>query len=277
MRYYLIMTKQMNRACEFQSTNRTNQIDCRAGLLLLCVFAVLAAGCSTSKPKPKTEATKIHQRGWIGGEFELAVKAHHWLGIPFAADPALPGGLASSNRTGLLITALSSNTPAREAGLREGDLILDLDHQPVTTIKAFRRVVDRKEPGTLLPVTVWREGKIFEYNVSVGRERFFRHVDFGFVLPFYGTPDLGRVDLWPNPGFSLGCLLGFEPSDDRAELGSIKGNYYRACTGKKYTRNDADWNAWLLIFFSSEGKNIQSQESVSATNAPPPADGEPAK
>jgi hypothetical protein len=54
MRYYLIMKKQMNRACEFQSANR---IDCRAGVLLLCVFAVLAAGCSTSKPKPKPQAT----------------------------------------------------------------------------------------------------------------------------------------------------------------------------------------------------------------------------
>jgi hypothetical protein len=43
------------------------------GALLLCLLAGLLAGCS-STPKPKPEAEKVHQRGWIGGEFKLARK-----------------------------------------------------------------------------------------------------------------------------------------------------------------------------------------------------------
>jgi hypothetical protein len=98
----------------------------------------------------------------------------------------------------------------------------------------------------------------------VGREIYKTWGNFTIGLWFPNLSDFGHFDLWPNPGFDL-WALGFEPgSDDRKELGSAESIYHRGCRGGKYTPSDTDWNAWLVIFSVSEGKNIESQENVPA-------------
>ena len=252
-----------------KASKAVNSIVYRAGFLWLCVTAMLLAGCASTKSKPKPEAEKIHQRGWIGGEYKLARKISPWTVIFGSRDEfitTLPHGLESSNRTGILITAASSNAPVRQAGLREGDLILALNRQPVTTLKAFRQVVDHSEPGTSLPIAVWRDGKTFECNVAVGRETF---KNWGAIRMGFGFPNLanlGPLDLLPDPGFDLG-VLGFEQNSvDRKELGSAEEIYFKACDNKR-TPSDQDWNVWLAIFSVARGKNILSQEPVPARAA----------
>jgi hypothetical protein len=257
------MKNRMLRFGRARTPGFANRIACRAGSLLLCLLAAMVAGCSTAKPKP--EAKTIHERGWIGGEFKLAQSPFRWntmFGTREEYVYELPRGLASSNHAGILITALGSNAPARLAGLREGDLILDFNHQPVTTLKAFHQIVDRMDPGTALPVTAWREGKSFECSVPVGRETYKNWGTFSIGLGLPNLSDFGHFDLWPNPGFDL-WALGFEPnSDDRTELASAESIYRRGCSGGKYTPSDPDWKTWLVIFHLSRGKNIESQESV---------------
>jgi hypothetical protein len=269
---YLLMRNQL--VCfNKKAANAANRIVYRAGLPLLCLAAVLLAGCASTKSKP--EAEKVHQRGWIGGEFKLARKFSAWNVIFGTRDEfiaTLPRGLSSSNRAGILVTAVSSNAPVRQAGLREGDLILALNRQPVTTLKAFRQAVDRTEPGTLLPIAAWRDGKTFECDVAVGRETF---KNWGTIRMGFGFPNLsnlGPLDLWPDPGFDLG-VLGFERTpEDRKEIGSGGEIYYRACD-KKHAPSDQDWNVWLAIFSVARGKNILSQEPVPARGASPAPSG----
>lgn len=256
-----------------KAAKAANRIVCRARFPLLCLFAILLAGCSTTKSKP--EAEKVHQRGWIGGEFKLARKFSAWNVIFGTRDefiPTLPHGLSSSNRAGILVAALSSNAPVRQAGLREGDLILALNRQPVTTLKAFRQTVDRAEPGTSLPIAAWRDGKTFECNVVVGRETFKNWGAVRMGIGFPNLSNLGPLDLWPDPGFDLG-VLGFERSPgDRKEIGSAEEIYYRACDNK-HAPSDQDWNVWLAIFSVARGKNILSQENVPARGASPAPSG----
>jgi membrane-associated protease RseP (regulator of RpoE activity) len=249
----------------FQSANRTAH---RAALLVLCLLAGIFAGCSTTKPKEtKPEAAKVHQRGWIGGEFKLARKVSVGMILFGSRDElvaTLPEGLNSSNRAGILITALGTNTPASQAGLREGDLILACDHHPITSLKAFRQLVDRAEPGKALPVAAWREGRTFDCVVSVGRETFKNWGTFGIGIAFPNFSNFGPFDLWPNPGFDLGPV-GFEPTpDDRKELSSPEATYLRECNHGQNKSSDQDWSAWLAIFKVSRGRNILSQEIVPA-------------
>src|SRR2546427_9088066 len=90
-------------------------------LLYLGAMALVITGCCSAKPK---EAA-IHQRGWIGGEYKI-------VGM-------FPAGLKHKQHSAVLVTALNTNTPASLAGLNEGDLIVELNHQPAAGIKRFRR------------------------------------------------------------------------------------------------------------------------------------------
>ena len=165
---------------------------------ILGAAILLSAGCATKNPAEKS----VHQRGWIGGEYKLA-RQPRWMGRWDTID-AFPGRLKDKQRTGILVTALSCNTPARMAGLQEGDLILEFDHQPVTRLADFRRTIDRLEPGTSLPVNVYRNGETIESTVCVGRETFREQGNFMITLP----PIFRELDLWPNPDFSL-VVLGY--------------------------------------------------------------------
>jgi PDZ domain len=241
-----------------------------ATALALCILTLALAGCSATKSKAsaKPGAETHQQRGWIGGKFEAVGVTQHFLGLPLPPENPMPHGTIYTNGTGLLITALGTNTPAHQAGLGAGDLIVALNHQPITTLKAFRKQVDAAKPGSPLAVTAWHNGQTFDCNLVVGREVYHDGGTFGIWIPFYLINDFGRLDLWPNPGFSLGFVLGFEPdADKRVELNTPKGDYHREVTGKDFTGTDPDWHAWLVFFSLSRYKTIQAQEIVAATDS----------
>jgi hypothetical protein len=209
----------------------------KSGAAFLLTVLTLT-GCSTAKPKEKP----VHQRGWVGGEYKKV--------------STFPEPLRAERKAAILVTALSSNTPARLAGVREGDLILELDHTPMTRLKDFRAAIDRSEPGTPLPLKVYRNGESIDYQVVVGRETFRHWGTFMIGWP----PTMRSPDLWPNPDFSL-IALGYETEHGRTELGSVEQSYYRSCNSKKHPW-DGDYSAWLVIFRLTKSKEILSQEIV---------------
>src|SRR5208282_3591488 len=98
---------------------------------------LLLAGCATH-PKEKP----VHQRGWIGGRYERAKSGRTLSEMLFGAGHTIysfPSALSNSQNAAILTTSLGTNTPAYLAGLREGDLILELGHQPVTDLPGFWR------------------------------------------------------------------------------------------------------------------------------------------
>lgn len=211
-------------------------------------------GCAGRK---HADNEKIFERGWIGGEYK---PAHSRQTIYSARGTinAFPPLLRSTHKAGILLTALSTNTPAQFAGLHEGDLILELDGQPVTRLQDFRRTIDHSQPGTMLAVRAFREGEILDCKIPVGRETFRRQGELVIALPLITQ----QMDLWPNPGISL-VVLGYEPNPGhRVELGSVEARYQRSCDPKTYQAINEDWRAWLVIFQLSRHKIILSQERV---------------
>jgi len=207
--------------------------------VLLAVMMLALNGCATA-PKEKP----IHERGWVGGQYKQVEK-----------PPVLSSAEAGHQTKALLVTALSSNTPARLAGVREGDLILELNHEPTARLQDFRAAIDHAEPGTSLPLKVYRNGESIDCNLVVGRETFRHWGAFAIGLPMLRTPDL-----WPNPDFSL-IVLGYETHQGRAELGSAE-NAYRRSFDPHYHPSDGDWTSWLAIFRIGKSKEIISQEIV---------------
>jgi serine protease Do len=60
---------------------------------------------------------------------------------------------------GVLIASVEEDTPADEAGLEPGDVIIEFDDVPITTVSQFRIVVAGVAPGERTNITVLRDGK----------------------------------------------------------------------------------------------------------------------
>ena len=60
---------------------------------------------------------------------------------------------------GVAVVSVSEKSPAEAAGVRPGDVILDLAGTPVTGIDDLHRVLTEDRIGELLPLRVLRRGE----------------------------------------------------------------------------------------------------------------------
>jgi S1-C subfamily serine protease len=93
-----------------------------------------------------------------------------WLGIASSQAP-LPSALRTKlgRRSGLHIAQVMSGSPAEEAGLRRGDIVLAVDGEPVLTTTAVQKRMVEGAIGRRIEVTVWRNGALVDV-VALPRE-----------------------------------------------------------------------------------------------------------
>lgn len=91
------------------------------------------------------------------------------LGIAIEpVTPELASKLGMQEVRGVMVGALSPNSPAARAGIREGDVILAFNGTPVTDGNTLRNQVASTAPGTAVKVTVTRDGREQEIEVTLG-------------------------------------------------------------------------------------------------------------
>jgi serine protease Do len=82
-----------------------------------------------------------------------------FLGVAGGPRPLPPRARARwGDRTGVEVVEVVSGSPADRAGLREGDLILELDGRPVNSAADLQRMMTAELIGESVPVVVWRVG-----------------------------------------------------------------------------------------------------------------------
>ncbi len=75
-------------------------------------------------------------------------------------------GFGSTN--GVLIHEVEEGTPAEEAGLEHGDIVVKYDGRKVNNANQFRQMAAATEPGEKVEITVWRKGEEKTLTVRVG-------------------------------------------------------------------------------------------------------------
>jgi serine protease Do len=94
---------------------------------------------------------------------------HGYLGVqiqPVTKDVADAVGLDKTG--GALVAAVTDDTPAAHAGLKPGDIITSVGSESVKTPKDLSRLVADLSPGAKKSLSVWRDGKTIDLNVTVG-------------------------------------------------------------------------------------------------------------
>jgi len=69
---------------------------------------------------------------------------------------------------GIYVTDLASNSPAQEAGIQQGDIITAIGGTPLDESHPFINTLLKYQPGQQITVTVNRNGKTLDLNVTLG-------------------------------------------------------------------------------------------------------------
>jgi serine protease Do len=82
--------------------------------------------------------------------------------------PELAKQFGLSQGGGVLVGDVSSDTPASRAGLRKGDIILELNGSPVESRSQLQVQIAQTPPGVPVKLKIWRDGKTEERSVTLG-------------------------------------------------------------------------------------------------------------
>ena len=82
--------------------------------------------------------------------------------------PELAKQFGLSQGGGVLVGDVSADTPASRAGLRKGDIILELNGAPVDSRSQLQVQIAQTPPGVPVKLKIWRDGKTEEKTVTLG-------------------------------------------------------------------------------------------------------------
>lgn len=95
---------------------------------------------------------------------------HPYLGVvPLPVTDELSESFGLGVEEGALVQSVSEGSPAARARLREGDVIVELDGQPIRTVEDLYAAIREREPGQTVELTIVREGDRRTVEVTLGR------------------------------------------------------------------------------------------------------------
>src|SRR4051812_33294542 len=90
-----------------------------------------------------------------------------WIGVRVqTVTPRMAEGLQFKEPSGAIIANVAENSPAAEAGLKVGDVVIGIEGKKVSDYRTIDQIVSRSL-GETIPVRVWSAGKIRVVHVSV--------------------------------------------------------------------------------------------------------------
>ncbi|MGB0954738.1 MAG: Do family serine endopeptidase [Panacagrimonas sp.] len=92
-----------------------------------------------------------------------------WLGVVVReVDREIAAKVGLDKPEGALITRVVENSPAQEAGLREGDVILSFNDQSLAHSGGLPPLVGAVDPGDLIDLELFRDGRRVMFKVEIG-------------------------------------------------------------------------------------------------------------
>lgn len=93
-----------------------------------------------------------------------------WMGMTYMPiTPAIAASAQLSATTGALVVAVTPNSPADKAGLREDDVVTAIDQQAIDESTSPASLMSNKRAGDHVLLTIQRDGASQTIDVVLGR------------------------------------------------------------------------------------------------------------
>lgn len=141
-----------------------------------------------------------------------------YLGVQYldVGSTEIKGNNKPTVKQGALITHVEANTPASAAGLKDGDVIVQIDKTAITSGDGLAEAISAHEPDDEVKLVYYRGKQKKDVKVKLGRrESGMENFNFDFDFP---DMDTFQLDL---DGADFGWNM---PSGQRAFLGIIGGS-----------------------------------------------------
>ena len=83
-------------------------------------------------------------------------------------SPSIAKQFGLSQNNGVLIGDVSAGTPGERAGLKRGDIVTELNGEPVKDAGRLRLRISQTAPGTDVKLRIWRDGMNQDVSVKLG-------------------------------------------------------------------------------------------------------------
>lgn len=102
-------------------------------------------------------------------KFEITGRRKGWLGLSVSdIDAELRERLDGYEGAGLYVSYVYSQGPAKEADLRSGDIIVEVNGKRAPTATDFSRSITAAEIGTRVSIVFVREGERHKATLAIG-------------------------------------------------------------------------------------------------------------
>ena len=159
-----------------------------------------------------------------------------WLGVEtheVTSDKAKE--LKLSAERGVVLGKIVPDSPAAKAGLKENDVVTEINGQRVEGAAQFRRMIHEIPAGRSIQLTVWRDGRTQAISATLGKSEE-RHHAMKMVAPTPGTfafrmPEIPEI---PPMEWNGGMLAGGQPrlGIDAEDLSGQLGAFFGAPDGE---------------------------------------------
>ena len=120
-----------------------------------------------NREKMRTEV-RVGELKTAEEEFQQMPKGEPDLGLTLQEiTPELAKQYDLAETSGLIVVYVEDNSPASEADLRSGDIILEIDRTPVKSLAAFKRKIQQYKKGNTILFLINRDGSTLFLTLTI--------------------------------------------------------------------------------------------------------------
>ncbi len=181
-----------------------------------------------------------------------------WIGLHCQALQELEDYFGTNRNAGVLISSIDPGSPAEKSFLKAGDIILEVDSQPVSArfveeLPAFYSLIAKRQPGTELSLKVLRDEQVYSFKVTTKRLGDLQGEDFecrGWGFTVKAITKQMQIDNQLDD--TLGVIVIGVKSVSTAEEGGLRRGDVISKVDKDYVNNLSDFVSVYNNFTSLE-------------------------